>query len=142
MSANQFIGTWRLVSAVYIAVDGRVGNLFGPHPVGYITYNEDGRMSVAIMRPDRPRFARGERFIEGTPEEKMAAADGYLSYCGKYEVGGNKVAHQIEVSLYPNWVGGDQERTFAFDGNTLTLTTPPFTLHGVQNYGRLVWERV
>jgi hypothetical protein len=108
-------------------------------------YSEDGYMSVAFMSANRPKFASGGRggtTRGGKTEEKAAAADTYQSYCGKYEVQGDKVIHHIEVSLLPNWGGVDQARFFEFEGNRLLLSTPPFLVAGIQQTAHLIWERV
>jgi hypothetical protein len=52
-------------------------------------YNEDGYMSVAMMTANRLKFAAGDPG-GGTDEEKIAAADSYVSYCGRYEIQGGK----------------------------------------------------
>jgi hypothetical protein len=97
-------------------------------------------MSVAFMRANRPRFATGD-ILGGTTEEKVAAAESYVSYCGKYEIQGDKVIHHIEVSFFPNWIGVDQERIFGFDGDRLSLSTPPLLVGGAQQSAYLIWER-
>jgi hypothetical protein len=71
----------------------------------------------------------------------LAAFDTYLSYCGKYEIDGDKVVHQIELSLFPNWSGVDQERFFEFSGKQLTLRTAPMALEGTQRTAQLIWHR-
>lgn len=141
MTQNPFVGTWRLISWEYRSADDQVSNPFGQDFVGYIMYSEDGYMSVAIMSANRPKFASGDLW-GGTTEEKVAAADTYVSYCGKYEVQGDKVIHYIDVSFFPNWSGVDQIRFFEFKGNRLSLSTPPFLVAGIQQTAHLIWERV
>lgn len=103
-------------------------------------YSGDGYMSVAFMREGRPRFTSGD-IRGGTVEEKVAAVDGYTSYCGRYEVEGGRVAHHIEVSLFPNWVGESQERAYELRGDRLTLSTPLMLVGGIQLSTHLIWER-
>jgi len=141
MERNPFVGTWRLVSLEMRKPDGQVSHLLGRDAVGYIMYTEDGYMSVAIMSGDRPKFAAGD-IRRGTIEEKAAAADTYISYCGRYEVRDSKIIHHIAVSFFPNWIGEDQERVFEFDGKRLSLSTPSMLVDGVQQTGHLIWERV
>ena len=51
MTANPLIGTWRLISWENRSVDGqKISYPLGKDAVGYIMYNEDGYMFVAIMR--------------------------------------------------------------------------------------------
>jgi len=141
MTRNPLLGTWRLVELVSRGADGDAVYPFGRDAVGYITYTPDGRMSVSIMSADRARFA-SEDIAGGTTAEKATIAETYLSYCGTYEIRGNTAVHHVEVSAFPNWIGADQVRTFALDGDRLSLTTPPLLRNGVRRTSHLRWERV
>jgi Lipocalin-like domain len=140
MTPNPLIGTWRLVSWENRSVDGQVSYPLGEDAVGYIMYNQDGYMFVAIMRPNRAKFPTGD-LLSGNTEEKAQAAGTYVSYCGRYEYRGDTVLHHVELSLFPNWVGVDQERLVEVRGNRLTLSTRPILLGGSQRTAHLVWER-
>ena len=59
-----------------------------------------------------------------------------------FEIRGNQVIHRIEWSLMPNWIGGEQQRFWELDGNTLSITTPPLRLEGRPQVSALVWERL
>jgi hypothetical protein len=102
MSSNPLVGTWRLISWENRTLDGEVSHPLGEEASGYIAYNEDGYVFVPIMRPGRTRFVTGD-LLSGSPEEKAAAADSYVSYCGRYEFHGETVIHHVELSLFPNW---------------------------------------
>jgi lipocalin-like protein len=141
MTPNPLIGTWRLISWENRSVDGRVSYPLGRDAVGYIMYNQDGYMSVAITRPNRAKFAAGD-LLGGSTEEKAQAADTYVSYCGQYEFRGDTVVHHVGLSLFPNWVGVEQERLVEITGNRLTLSTRPTLLRGEEQTAHLVWERV
>jgi Lipocalin-like domain len=44
---NPLIGIWKLISATAIHADGTVTlDVYGTHPVGYITYTSNVRMMV------------------------------------------------------------------------------------------------
>jgi hypothetical protein len=141
MTENPLVGAWRLLSCEFRGADGQIRYPFGRDLAGYILYGQDGYMSVAIMGGDRPTFAAGD-IRDGTVEEKVAASDTYISYCGRYDIQGDRVIHHIEVSFFPNWVGADQERFFELDGDQLSLRTPLLLVNGVQQAGYLVWKRV
>ena len=142
MTTNPLIGTWRLISWETRSVDGqKISYPLGKDAVGYIMYNEDGYMFVAIMRPNRVRFAAGD-LLGGSTEEKTQAVDTYVSYCGRYEFNGGTVIHHVDLSLFPNWVGVEQERLVELRGNRLTLSTHPILLGGMQQTAHLIWERV
>ena len=135
---ENFIGTWKLVSVETRKDDGsiyRKGNR-----TGYLIYSSDGYMSVAFMKEGRKRFESGD-IRGGTLEEKIEAFDGYISYCGNYSVEDNLVIHDIEVSLFPNWIGEKQERYYKFDGLYLTLSTPLQLVGGLSLSSHLVWKK-
>ena len=141
MNKNRFVGTWKLLSFTSRTEDGRIDYPLGKDVIGYITYTSESIMSVSIMSPNRPLFYSGTR-KSGTTEEKSTAFDGYVSYCGRFDVLDEKVVHHIELSLFPNWVGTDKERFFEFRRNKLTLSTPPFLLEGEKHTAHLVWQRI
>jgi Lipocalin-like domain len=141
MSSNPLVGTWRLLSWENRNLDGEVSHPLGEDASGYIAYNEDGYMFVAIMGPARRLFG-AEDLLSGSTAEKADAAQTYVSYCGRYEFHGETVLHHVELSLFPNWVGVTQERLVKISGDRLTLSTRPLLLQGTQKTARLLWERV
>jgi len=141
---EQFCGTWRLLSWTIAQADGAViDSPLGRDARGWIMYHSAGHMSVALMRPDNPKFASDD-LSEATPEEIKAAFRGYVGYCGSYEVNEREgfVIHRLQMSWFPNLVGTEQKRFFAFAGDRLTLKTPPMTLLGKDQVHRLVWQRL
>ncbi len=104
MNRAELVGAWALESWKIVDADGAEEQPFGPHPVGYIIYSPDGFMSSGFMPPDRKPFAAAD-ILGGTPDEKCAAVETYISYCGRYEVQGDRVYHHIHASLFPNWRG-------------------------------------
>jgi hypothetical protein len=52
---DEIIGTWRHISRTVRQADGSESfdPKYGPYPVGYITYDRTGYMSVQFMRPDQ-----------------------------------------------------------------------------------------
>jgi hypothetical protein len=96
---------------------------------------------VTIARRARAGFAAGD-LLSGTTEEQARAVEGFVAYAGRYSFHGDRVVHHVELSLFPNWVGSDQERWVEFAGDRLTLSASPLLLAGKQQVPRLVWERV
>jgi Lipocalin-like domain len=142
MNEQAFVGTWRLRSHESRMGDGRVRYPFGRDAQGYLTYTAEGYMSVAIMGTHRPRFLAANDFTEGTSEEQLAAGKQYLSYAGTYELREDGIIlHHVEISLFPNWVGGVQERFYTLEGDRLTLSTRPLQIRGQFRTSHLVWER-
>ena len=79
--------------------------------------------------------------LGGTPDEKSAAIGTYISYCGRYEVNGDRLRHHVELSLFPNWTGVTQERIVRVEGDTLRISTPPLLIKGKEQISHLVWKR-
>ena len=116
--------------------------IYGANPMGQLTYDAHGNMSIQIMRRDRPKFAVANR-LGGTPDEAKVAFEGYFAYFGAFSVDEEKgaVTHHIRGSLLPNWIGMDQVRFFEVKGDQLTLRTPSLMIGGEEARGQLVWER-
>jgi hypothetical protein len=140
MSRASIVGTWKLTNYEAHGEDGSVSCPLGPDAVGYLIYTDDGFMSVAMMSSGRQSYAQ-EDLLGGTDAEKLAAAEGFFSYCGRYEIDGDSVLHLIEVAFFPNRIGSTQRRYFRLEGDRLLLTTPPMTIKGVRKIGHIHWER-
>jgi hypothetical protein len=68
--------------------------------------------------------------------------EGFVAYAGRSRLLGDRVIHDVELSLFPNWVGRDQERSVELAGDRLTLSAGPLLLAGKPQVPCLVWERV
>jgi len=141
MASNPLVGLWRLVSFELRDLDGQASCPFGEAAQGYIIYGENGHMSVNIMAAGRTRFASDDQ-TAATSEEKIAAADTYISYAGRYSLEDGKVLHHVDVSFFPNWVGTDLIRLFEIKGDLLSLSTPTIRVGGERRTAHLLWERV
>lgn len=140
---DYLVGAWTLESYQSSALDGSdVRYPLGPDAKGIITYTPDGYMSAQIMRTDRAPVRRGD--LQAAEDSELAsAARGYLAYSGPYSVlDNNVVAHHVDVSLLPNWIGGTQYRAAQIGDSRLQLSpTEPVLIQGQPRNGRLVWRR-
>jgi hypothetical protein len=140
---TNLIGAWALQSYEARSVDGSdVIYPLGVDPRGIIMYTPDGYMSAQLMRSGRPRFSGDD--MQLAPEHELAAAaSGYLTYAGPYNVvRDGLIAHHVEVSLLPNWIGGTQYRAARLSGSVLELSPPePLLIDGQHRNLRLVWHR-
>jgi hypothetical protein len=102
MESDPLIGTWRLISWENRSVkDGQISYPPGKDATGYIMYDQDGYMFVAIMGHNRLRFAADD-LLSATKEEEAQAEESNVSYCGRYDFHGDTVVHHVELSLFPN----------------------------------------
>jgi hypothetical protein len=125
-SQNPIVGTWKLLSFESQSGAGRISHPFGEDASGQLMYDVHGRMSVGLMRADRPTFVSGDP-ARGTPQEIKAAFEGFSAYCGPYSIDETRgtVTHHVEANSFPNWVGTDQQRLFTLSGRRLRLQAPP-----------------
>jgi Lipocalin-like domain len=139
---TALVGTWRLVSCESRTTGGEVRYPLGRSPAGRLSYDAGGQMSAQLMDPGRPKFGSGD-LARGSDAEVRAAAAGYIAYYGRYTLDPSRgvVVHHVEGALFPNWVGGDQARSYRLDGDRLTITTPPIRIGGEDSTTVLVWER-
>jgi Lipocalin-like domain len=141
LGRNALVGAWRLISWENRADDGQVTYPMGTDVLGYLLYTADQRFAVMISRMGRGRFAADD-LLSGTIEEKARAVEGFVAYAGRYSFRDDRVVHHVELSLFPNWLATDQERTVELAGDRLTLSASQMLLAGKQQVPRLVWERV
>jgi hypothetical protein len=81
----------------------------------------------------------------GTDAEVRDAFDGYLAYFGTYAVDESTrtVTHHLVGASFPNWVGVNLARRYAFDeSGRLRLATPPIKVGGRALEYVLLWERM
>ncbi|MCC8960979.1 lipocalin-like domain-containing protein [Bradyrhizobium sp. Pear76] len=128
---EKIVGTWRLVAA----------SPTSPLQAGFITYTGDGRMSAILRHGGRKPLTTGDR-ISASVEERAEAFATLFAYAGSYDVVGDKIVHHVEIASVENWVNTDLIRLVRFDGDRITLTTPPLSVGGKIQTTELVWERV
>ena len=141
MSAERFVGTWRLVYCEHVYPDGEIVYPLGDTPRGRTTYAPDGRMEVlldaAIIRliyEAIHQFSMGvQRPVLSPPE--MSSVD--VLFSGRYEVTETHVTYHIETSSLPDWSGLTSRRSYAFSKQRLALSLDAAPMPGVLS---LIWE--
>jgi hypothetical protein len=134
-------GTWVMKAAYEITADGKRTTNYGEHPAGLLIVDKQGRYSLQIFRPDRPKFAAGVK-AQGTPEELRAAVMGSSTHTGYVEVDATraKLIFKIEASSFPNWEGTRQVRDYTFENGTLTYSVPA-SASGNGTVAYSIWQR-
>ena len=120
-AAQEIVGTWQLVSDSNTQNGTtRKGYAFGDSPRGMIVFTGDGHYTSVNMRGDLPVMAANNR-MQGTPEENKAIVQGSIAHFGTYKVSPDGKALMLtpQGSTYPVWVGMEQKRDLALDGDTL-----------------------
>lgn len=135
--AKELVGTWTLVSATITQPDGKKYEPFGANGQGMLVFDPSGRYSLQICKPDRAKFASGNR-EKGTPEENQATVQGCNPHWGRYTVSGDAIVFHIDHAMFPNWQGVDQRRTFTITGDQLTYKVPTASSGGT---AEVIWKR-
>jgi hypothetical protein len=139
---ESLVGTWKLVYASASTPDGKRNDApFGVNPTGFLTYTSEGRMSAMISYGGRKALSSAHRITAPVDERAQAFAT-FFAYGGRYSIADNKVMHHVDISSVQNWVGTDVIRLIKFDGDRITLRTPPLAVGGTIRTTELVFERV
>lgn len=143
-SADQLVGTWKLVSAKITTDKGEVRDSWGPHPQGLLTYTSDGRMSAILTLGDRKPLSVSD-FISAPVLERAEAFASMTAYAGRFTLTRDKVVHHVEVASMPNDVGASMERVVVhLDADRLILrVAKPYLRGGMMVQSQeLVWQKV
>jgi len=131
-AANQFTGTWHLISLEQPGPDGQL------HPIdcsGLFIFTADGHLSVQVMDRNPPPQS------PTTPQQNSQAQysqGGYEASYGTYVV--DEKTHtftfHVEGALVRALIGKDLPRRYQFSGNRLIIqSTHP------DEHWRVVWQR-
>lgn len=98
-TAEALLGTWKMISWTREAVaTGIVSHAMGPDPVGYISYQADGRMMALVLDRNRLKSVGSAP----TSAEKIGLFDSMLSYAAAYTLEDDKVIHHVDAAWNPN----------------------------------------
>jgi hypothetical protein len=129
-TTKDLVGTWKMVTNINIAPDGRRSESFGPTPNSILTFDANGRFVFVGTRPDLPKFASNNR-MQGTAEENKAIVQGSIAYFGTYSVVDKVLIQKVEGSTWPSWIGTDQKRPIiSFMRDDMKIANPATTLGG------------
>ena len=133
---ENLIGAWRLIAFEAETDDGEVVLPYSDSPDGRLIYTESGIMSAHLGASGRPGFA--DMGASGGARA-VAAMKSHFSYAGRWRLDGDRVIHDVDMSIFPDWVGAEKIRTVAFDDGDMILTDNDPT--GPLRVGRLRWRR-
>jgi hypothetical protein len=120
---DHLIGHWKLDAFTERRLDGSTFDVWGPEPIGYITYLPSGHMSVVFAGSRRERFAGAWSAVTDT--DKAARYEAMVAYSGRFTAYEDRVVHHVEVCWIPNWEGRDLERFVTrLDADRVLLRTP------------------
>jgi hypothetical protein len=111
------VGTWRLVSYdVVVRATGERFPAMGERPVGYTMFSREGRVWFMLTG--------GGREYGDSDRQQAQLLETLIAYTGRYRIEGDEWVTAVDVAWNPAWVGTEQRRQFAIDGDTLQVLTP------------------
>jgi hypothetical protein len=137
----DLIGRWDIIAWEQLFDDGRRELPMGDQLEGFIRYLPDGDMVCMIARSDRDNFVKGGQW-NAPADEKAGAYQSMLAYSGRWRLDGDIVTHSVQMSLFPNWKGGEQKRRVQPNTDGTIALTARLEDHTPQaRTARLVWRR-
>jgi hypothetical protein len=133
----DLVGAWRLKAAYFVAQEtGERLDLLGADPFGYGVFEANGRMIALLTSAGRTPAAAGA--------DLAALFKSMVAYTGRWSIDGEKIVTTVDGAWDPSWVGTEQVRYYAFDGQTLSIRTAPTEVPafpGQKVIGYLDWQR-
>ena len=131
--------TWRLVSGT-VDRGGKKVHLTAPRLQGFLMFDSNDHFLIVITRSDRPKFASNSG--QAGTRKNLSTLQLSIASFGTYSI--NDPDHTIKVhiegSTFPKWIGTDQKRWLAVDGDNLKLANS--SPSGGRGTSELVWKRV
>lgn len=135
-------GTWQLKAAQQKLPNGTLitDSAYGKDAQGVLMIDANGQYSLQIFRPNRPKFASGDK-KRGTAEEYKAALLGISTHIGhiKMDTANKTLQFNIDYAAYPNWDNTSQTRNFKLQNDELYYEVPAKAAAG--NIAVSIWTR-
>ncbi len=114
---ENLVGTWRMLSSRVEFVDtGESVEPWGPRPTGWLILTPEGRLMTVCTAPDRAPPA--------TDAEAASQLGLMVCYSGRTRMeGATRFVTEVDVAWHPSWLGTHQARTFALEGDLLSVRT-------------------
>ena len=156
VSKDALVGIWKVVELKSIDKEQKISYPYGQNPVGYIIFTQEGYMSASLMMSNRLNLGLSVEELMGMayggakPKlitnlfkyikavvRYLQAGSKFASQFSKYEIKDNKVILHVEVSIVPDLIGKETERTFEFSEDLLVLEAS-----SGENIISSTWQRV
>src|SRR4051812_8442260 len=102
---HPLVGVWEVVGFFQRTEDGQELQ-DRSYDGGYMWVSDTGllNLSACAARDRRPTMADQDR-LGGSIEETAAAYSTYSNYGGRWTVEGDRLAVEVDYSMFPGWIG-------------------------------------
>ena len=138
---SDLYGTWKLVSLNSKEMDtGKMVELRGNAPKGYVSFTPDGRMTGIIANEKRPK---PESVAKMTDQQRIELFNTVNAYAGTYKLEGNKLTYRYDLT-HNEVTERALVREVKFEGRKLTMANEPAKAvsDGKMRQTTTVWEKV
>lgn len=141
LTSADLVGSWLLVEWRIDYPDGRPSSWpFGKDAVGLLVYAVDGWMAATMSRRSRTALSAVSA-LKADPAGKARAFEEYLAYAGRWSLEGERIAHDVAMSLNPALIGTRQWRGATLDGGRLVLSANEPIGPAVARRHEIAWRR-
>jgi hypothetical protein len=114
---DRLVGSWRLTSLrIEFEDTGEIIEPWGTEPLGWLVLTPEGRL-ITVATAAR-------RLAPTTDPEAAALLASMVSYSGRTRLDGQaRFVTDVDVAWHPSWLGTRQARSFALDGDALSVRT-------------------
>lgn len=129
---SNIVGVWRLLTCEFYAPSSSetIAQPLGPSPSGRFVITQGGYTSCILTSPEASAPI-STSWLQADPEEIARVARTMTAYCGPCrsweENSETFLATKVEISLNPEWIGGEQVRrwTVRKESERTLLTLKP-----------------
>jgi len=137
----QFVGVWDLESFEMRSSNNSIFFPYGSNPIGRLIYTASKYMSANLTCSDYSKFNYDNPLL-AAPYEWANVGKNNICYSGKYSTDDKYIYHEVDYSLFPNWIGTILQREYAFKDDKLVLIADVDTLEsGLFYKAYLVWKK-
>jgi hypothetical protein len=136
------VGAWVLVRCDQVYPDGRLVEVYGPHPQGMWIIDTQGHYMMQVARDEQARQVVSDAFHAMPDGHPVLPQDANASY-GWLNVDSQQIHTHRAHALSPQWQSEDGNSSYALQGDQLTYSmTMPTGDGGAGVRGVVVWRRL
>jgi hypothetical protein len=118
---ERLVGAWRLLSLrMKDEATGAITEPWGPQPQGRLILTAEGRLMTVSTA--------GNRLPPATDADAAALLNSMVCYSGRTRMEStSRWVTEVDVAWHPSWLGTQQARNFALQGDILSIHTDVMT---------------
>jgi hypothetical protein len=142
-TAREIIGSWHIIGLEQRDNDGNIFFPMGLAPSGTLIYSADGQFSVIFTAE---KASKASPFVSHNWQkvksyEAQIAVQSTVAYAGFYSVLPERIVHEVQTSLFPNWRGTQQINAYHYYKDALTIHSMEWAAPTGSRCAKAIWLR-